>query len=287
MRKLIYIFACLVAVSVVYFVLRPKPIVVNSQKVSRGAFELTVDEEGVAQVRDKYVLSAPITGLLHRVEVHSGQPVKAKQLLASVESEIRRNVVSPTDGYVLKVLLESEGFVNIGTPILEVANTTDLEVILDVLSTEAIKVQKGQNVYIDHWGGDAQLEGRVSYVEPSARTKISVLGVEEQRTNVRVALTSPKALWGNLGDGFRVEGRIVVKRLPDVLLVPLGAIFKTGESWSAFRIVNEVARKTALRIADKNSDFAVVESGLSEGDRVIAYPADLIEDGQSVVEATL
>jgi HlyD family secretion protein len=192
---------------------------------------------------------------------------------------------SPVAGRVLKVLKESETVVAAGTPILEIANPRDLEVLVDVLSNEAVEIVPGAAVMLDA-GGGLLLEGRVRLVEPSAFTKISALGVEEQRVNVTIDITSPPEQWQALGDAYRVDARIVVHRREQAVKVPVAALFRDGESWAVFLDAEGRAQKRRVEISRRGGLEAVVEKGLAPGDRVIVYPGDAVEDGARVEPST-
>ncbi|HEU4510833.1 MAG TPA: efflux RND transporter periplasmic adaptor subunit [Pyrinomonadaceae bacterium] len=191
-------------------------------------------------------------------------------------------VQAPTGGRVLRVLEESERVVNAGTPLLELSNPSNLEAVIELLSTDAVKVVPGAGVFIENWGGPKALEGRVRLIEPSAFTKVSALGIEEQRVNVIVDLLDPGTA---LGDGYRIEGRVVIWETSDALRVPVSALFRRGESWSLFRVENGVARLQDVEIGHITSSQAEVTSGLEEGAEVITHPSKDIADGTRV-EAT-
>lgn len=189
------------------------------------------------------------------------------------------DIHSPVAGQVFRVLQKSEASVAIGTPLIEIGNPNDLEVVVDVLSTDAVQIVPGASAHIERWGGDVPLEGRVRRVEPSAFTKVSALGVEEQRTNVVINIVSPQADWGSLGDGYRVNARIVVYELDDVLKIPTGALFREGDQWAVFVDTRGIARKRLITVSRRTGLEAAVASGLQQGDRVILYPSDAIRDG--------
>ena len=195
---------------------------------------------------------------------------------------VRYDVVSPINGRVLKVLQESAAVVQPGTPLLELGDTTDLELEIDVLSTDAVKIQPGARVFIEHWGGSTPLEGYVHLVEPSGFTKISALGVEEQRVNVIARFEEPIERREALGDGFRIEARIVVWEADDVLKIPTSALFRDGEQWAVFVIENELAQQRHIKIGQRNRLEVEVQEGLSAGQLVIEHPADRIGPGTKV-----
>jgi HlyD family secretion protein len=178
-------------------------------------------------------------------------------------------VTAPVAGLVLKVTQESETIIQPGTPIVEIGDLHDLEIVVDVLSRDAVEIRRGAEVAIEHWGGAEVLAGRVRRIEPAAFTKISTLGVEEQRVNVLVDITSAPDRWINLGDGYQVDARIVVFSRDDAIIVPAGALFRRGENWNVF-VVNagrvEVREITLLRRSGRS---AAVAAGLSPGERVV------------------
>ncbi|MFQ5636039.1 MAG: efflux RND transporter periplasmic adaptor subunit, partial [Gammaproteobacteria bacterium] len=191
---------------------------------------------------------------------------------------------SPVSGTVLQVLKKSEGVVASGTPLVEVGDPRRLEVVVDLLSTDAVRVEPGQRVMIEAWGGDTVLEGAVTRVEPFGFTKVSALGIEEQRVNVRIDLAGPPESWVRLGHGYRVEPRIILAVADDVIKLPRSALFRDGERWAVF-----VGRdgKAAIRYVElglRNSLEAEVVAGLEYGERVIVQPSDRVTDGVRVRE---
>lgn len=194
----------------------------------------------------------------------------------------RVEIHSPIDGTVLKVLQESSAIVTPGTELLELGARNDLEIEVDVLSSDAVKITPGDRVILEHWGGDQPLNARVKRVEPQAFTKISALGVEEQRVYVIADFTDPLELWNNLGDGYRVEARMVIWENPDVLKVPTSALFRQGDDWAVFVDEGGVARVRLVEIGRRNALESQVLSGLEEGDRVVVHPSDKVVDGVKI-----
>jgi HlyD family secretion protein len=201
---------------------------------------------------------------------------------ASDKSEPLR-IVAPVDGYVLNVYEESARVVTTNMPIMEVGDPQDLEAEIELLSSDAVGVAAGADVSIEHWGGESPLRGRLSVVEPGAFTKISALGVEEQRVKVRVDFLDSTPPGRSLGDRYRVEARIVTWHGDDVLQVPTGALFRRGNEWMTFAIKEGKARLRKVEIAHNNGVDAEVRSGLLEGDAVIVHPPDTVHDGASVM----
>jgi HlyD family secretion protein len=191
-------------------------------------------------------------------------------------------IYSPISGHVLRVFQESAAVVTPGTPLVELGDPQDLEVEIDVLSRDAVKIEPGDRVLLEHWGGGQPLHGEVRVVEPSGFTKISTLGVEEQRVNVIVDLTDPPEERNSLGDGFRVEARVVIDEAREVLIVPTSALFRVGEQSAVFQVVDGVVRQQPVKIGRQNGLEAEVLEGLNEGDQVVLHPSDRIEAGVKV-----
>jgi HlyD family secretion protein len=186
---------------------------------------------------------------------------------------------SPVDGYVLKVHEKSERTVVAGTPLVSVGDPANYEVVVDVLSTDAVKIRPGQTMWLDDWGGGQSLRATVRLVEPVAFTKISALGVEEQRVNV---IGQPVDALGPLGDGYRVEARIVIWEGERVTTVPGSSLFRVGDAWHVFTVENGRARERTVRIGQRNQDVAQVLSGLAAGTQVIRFPGNQLKDGMRV-----
>ena len=191
-------------------------------------------------------------------------------------------VYSPVDGRILRVIQESEGVIAAGTPLIELGDPTDLEIVVDLLSGDAVRVREGAEVTIGDWGGGA-LAGQVRRIEPFAFTKVSALGIEEQRVNVIIDFTDPPEKWRGLGHGYRVDAHILDWRGEDVLQLPLGALFRDGESWAVFVAEDGVARLRHIEIDHGNGREAEVLDGLTEGTSVILHPGDRISDGVRIV----
>lgn len=192
-------------------------------------------------------------------------------------------VQAPTGGRVLQVLEESERVIGAGAPLVELSNPSRLEVVIELLSTDAVKVSSGATVLIENWGGPKTLEARVRLIEPSAFTKVSALGVEEQRVNVIADFAETET---TLGDGYRVEGRVVIWETTDALRVPVSALFRRGESWSLFHVKNGTAEVKDVEIGHLTPSEAEVISGLEEGAEVITYPSKDISNGTRVETQT-
>lgn len=393
-----------VVVVLLVIALRPTPIEVELAPVSRGALRVTVDEEGMTRIRDKFLVTAPVAGAISRIELEPGDRVRrgdvfatihperpplldartraersagveaaraavlaaraeeqrAAAVLAHAQSELRRvrplnkagaisdaeldtyetqarsaeeahraalaavtraaseldaaraalvddaaavgagtngqrggdgpatasrvetrsgraiPVRIPVDGVVLRRLRESESVVPTGEGLLEVGDPQRLEVVADFLSTDAVRISAGAVVIVDQWGGGRSLRARVRRVEPSGFTKVSALGVEEQRVNVIVDFTDPVEAWQALGDGFRVEVRAVLWEAANVLKAPVGSLFRQGEAWAAYVEREGRAERRIVTIGHRNDRDAEVTAGLREGERVVMHPSDAL-----------
>lgn len=374
-----------VAVAAIGWSFVPRPIPVEVALVSRGPLVVTVSEESRTRVRDRYTISAPVSGYLTRISHRPGAAVRAGQTVArllpsppspldartrsqlqaqldaavdslskartrveSVRATLaqatreldsqrqleRRGVIPPQDvdiartrqqvaesdvqaslagvdvaehdvqaaraallaadaskgigratdvrapraGTVLKVFEDSERVLSAGTPLLEIGDPAALEIVADLLSTDAVQVSPGNRVLIDRWGGAHALTGRVRLIEPSSFTKVSALGVEEQRVNVVVDFVDPQTAWQRLGDGFALEVRVVTWEQPDVLTIPSGSLFRRGAQWNVFTVVRGRAVEQPVHIGHQSNSDAEVLSGLEVGDRVILHPSEQVRD---------
>ncbi|KTD02842.1 efflux RND transporter periplasmic adaptor subunit [Legionella feeleii] len=203
----------------------------------------------------------------------SGTDIKTKNHQDKIE------IHSPVTGSILRVIEKSATTIEPGTKIMDIADVVGLEIVADILSEDAAQIPPHAKVVIRRWGGAYPLEGRVRVVEPSGYTKISALGIEEQRVNVIIDITTPYELWKNLGDGYRVDVEIVLFESAHSLVVPMSALFRDEENWAVYVVKGHRAYKKRIIIKHPNPDQAVIESGLESGDEVILYPSSLIHEG--------
>ena len=385
----------LVLVGALLWLFRPATVAVDLVVVDRGPLTVSVSDEGETRVRDMYVVSAPVTGLMRRIDLDVGDEVTADETVVAriepsdpsfldvrseaearagvdaaaaarthAEAQVSRaqadldfaraeferiralarshtvseneldaaqrrartaeaalaearaerrvreseyqvararlvtpaasrkrvsdcecvNVVSPVSGTVLRIVTESEGVVQSGAALVEIGDPGRLEIVVDLLSADAVRVQAGQRVIIEAWGGDRPLEGVVLRVEPFGFTKVSALGIEEQRVNVVVDITEPRDRWQRLGHGYRVEPRIVLWEAADVLRVPLSALFRHETRWAVFVERDGRAELRLVEIGQDNGLQAVVHSGLKAGERVVLHPGDRVSPGARLAE---
>ncbi len=359
----------------------PRPAPVETARVAVGVLRATVNEEGKTRIKQRYLVSAPVTGQLRRIPFKAGAEVPAGQTLVAVidplapalldarsrtlaeakrdvaaanldkaraahtfalselkrfeklaaektvstqelesvqwreasaakekaaaESALRQaeaelaeftsassgaanaarspvEVQAPASGRVLRVFEENARVVTAGTPLVEIGDPTDLEAVIEVLSRDGAAISPGTKVELEQWGGGEPLAARVRMVEPAAFTKVSALGVEEQRVNVIADILTPPEQRRSLGDNFRVEARIVVWETNQALKVPSGALFRRGLDWAAFVLTDGRARLRPVKAGRSSGTETQIVDGLKEGEQVILYPGDRIRDGQRV-----
>lgn len=222
------------------------------------------------------------------LDVYDARIAQVQAELSKLKDDARRTeITSPIDGYVLRIYLESSKYIEAGTKLLELGNPQDLEIVVDLLSADAVKVKPGATMFLEHWGEEATLKAKVRYVEPSAFTKVSALGVEEQRVNVIADLLESEL---PLGDGYRVETRTVVWSEKDVVVIPLSALFRCqlgnnrhlSDTWCTFVVENEQAQQRQIEVSQRSDFEAVVETGLQVGEKVILHPTEQIRSGTKV-----
>lgn len=358
----------------------PRPIQVETARVTRGTLQATVNEEGKTRIKQRYVVSAPVAGQLRRIPFKAGADVTAAQTVLAIidpvsptlldartrsaaeakrdaaaanldkaraglvfaSSELRRfqklfdektvsiqelesaqwraasaakeqaaaegtlreaeaelsesvagsgagtsgacprEILAPASGRVLRVFEENARTVPAGTPLLEIGDPADLEVVVEVLSRDGASICPGAKVEFNQWGGGEPLLGKVRLVEPAAFTKVSALGVEEQRVNVVANLVAPPSQRSQLGDQFRVEARIIVWESKDVLKVPAGALFRHGDDWATFVLADGRAQLRIVKIGRTSGTETQILDGLNEGDQVVLYPGSRVRAGQRV-----
>ncbi len=223
------------------------------------------------------------------VDVSRSELERAKALLpnyASTNKSIGDNKVyvsTPITGNIFRIYKENEGAVNVGEPLMEIGNSKNLEIRVEVLSSDAVKIKKGTAMFLKRWGGEATLEGVVRVVEPSGFTKISSLGVEEQRVLIIADITSPAEMWRSLGDGYRLEAHFVVWEGENILQVPTSSLFRVGkEDWTVFVEENGKARQRLVKMGQRNGLAAEITAGIAEKEKVIAHPDDSVKDGTKI-----
>ncbi len=232
---------------------------VSASRRARDAAAAELDAAVQEQALARAALSPPGAGL-------SGKPLAVR---------------APVSGRVLRVAQPSEGTLAAGTALLDIGDPANLEVVSELLTTDAVLTRPGARVVIERWGGPP-LGGRIRHIEPAAFTKVSALGIEEQRANAVIDVDSPPPAWQAVGDGFRVDVRIVTASVPQALLVPVGAVFPHGDRMAVYRVVGGRARLQVVDLAGRNGAQAWVRSGLAADQAVVLYPAAEVREGARV-----
>jgi HlyD family secretion protein len=277
MKKLFYIATAVIIVVAAYLMLRPKRELVDCFVARQGRFEEILTTDGKVRSRTKETVFAFATGDLETMRVKVGDPVRKGQVVNVLLWDKKFQVKSPIDGVVSKVYRESAGPVNRGEPLLEISSLNDLEIAVEVLTPDAVRLEVGGSARVLNWGGSEELTAKITQVSRAGRVKISALGVEEERTEVRLSLEkTPAELLKRMGDNYHVDVEFLVSAHDNALAVPLGALFKRGEEWALY--VHEAGRASPreVKISKRNDRQAMVDSGIREGDEIILFPGDKI-----------
>jgi HlyD family secretion protein len=246
---------------------------VSADAVDRARLELRLAEAGVDTARESVrVREAELEAARARL-LQPGMPESTGQII---------EVAAPVAGRVLRVAQESQSVIAGGAEIMTLGDPRDLEVVAELLSTDAVQVEPGAVTLIENWGRETPLRGRVRLVEPYGFLKISALGVEEQRVNVIIDFMDPPSEWAALGHGYRVEVAVVIWEADDVIQVPVSALFRDGDRWAVFRIESGRARLTPIEVGRDNGQSVQVRSGLDVGESIVLYPSEQMRDGVRV-----
>lgn len=245
--------------------------------LSQRAYDNAIREERTARAA---VASAVANLAVREKELESALAVLRSDV-GGTGTSCCVEILAPVSGKVLRVLTESEQVVQPGTPILELGDPGNLEIVVDLLSRDAVRVVEGAAATVSGWGGPA-VAAVVERVEPSAVTRVSALGIDEQRVTVVLKLTDPAEKWQALGHGFRVIARIALWREAAVLTIPVGALFRDGSDWATYVVREDRVVLQRIELGERNEDFAQVLEGLAEADRVILHPSDQVVAGVSV-----
>ena len=254
----------------------------------------TLVEKGVASRQaldnaeaDARVARAAVQAAAAQQGQRNAELAAARSALMGPEASGQGVVVvrSPASGHVTRVVQEDAGEVAMGAPLLEVSDRSGLEASIEFLSQDAVRVREGMSAEVYGWGGAAPVPAIVRRVEPQGFAKVSALGVEEQRVRVLLQLTGPSDAWARLGPGYRLWGRVILRREARALVAPLGALVRDGEAWAVYRIVDGRARLTPIRVGAMTDRDVEVRGGLSAGDRLVAFPSDKVRDGVKVKPA--
>lgn len=284
-KQLIFILLLSVVVFVVsYFVFRPKVIVVELTTVSRGEFVEEIYADGFFRAKNRYIVTAFAEGDIKRVDLRVGDPLKKNQLITQLYWDVKYVPVrSPMSGVVSKVFRESAGPIHRGDPIIEIIDPAHLEIVTELLTTDAARVKVGNPAKATGWGEEQTISAIVTKISKAGFSKISALGVEEERTEV---IMEPLGLSveaiGKLGHLFHTQVVIQISKNASVLKIPIGALLRQGNSWAVYQVIKGKAQLKTVKLFLRGNEEVVIAEGLKEGDLVINYPGDLIKSGVSV-----
>jgi HlyD family secretion protein len=248
--------------------------------ISQGAFDTASTQ---AQSLSATKRSTDFAVEVARHELESARTTLEYSGKSATDQPVEQvEVRSPINGQILKVTRHCEDPINTGNALLEVGDPRSLEIEVDVLSADAVKIKPGMKVFFDRWGGTHSLEGRVRVIEPVGFTKISALGVEEQRVLIISDFTSPAEQWQRLGDGYRVEASFVLWHEEDVLQVPASSLFRYNNGWAVFVIKGDHAKRREVTIGQRNGLQAQILEGITAGELIINHPSEAVEDNISI-----
>lgn len=250
---------------------------IAAKELDKARFDVKTNEAAVASAKAE-------------LEVRRSEQAAAKaRLVDPLSGEATANqtccveIRTPADGRVLKIHQDSEAVVLPGAPLVDIGDPQDLEVVADLLSTDAVQVEVGAPVRLDGWGG-APIKGRVKRVDPAGFMKISALGIEEQRVNTVIDFVDPPEVWSRLGHDFRVIVHVTIWSADNVLMVPISALFRKGDEWATYVVKDGRARTVVVKTGHRNDRVVEVLAGLSEGDQIVLHPSDRVSDGVAVAE---
>jgi HlyD family secretion protein len=253
---------------------------ISAQAFDKAKFDMATNEASLASARAQVdVRRALRASLAARLTDPASVPPPAEPTCC-----IR--VLAPAGGRVLKIIQDSEATVLAGAPLVDIGNPLDLEIVAELLSTDAVQIKVGAPVRIDGWGGPS-IAGKVVRVDPAGFLKVSALGIEEQRVRVTIDFVDPPEAWSQLGHDYRVVVHVTTWNAPDALTVPVSALFRKGDQWAVFAVQDGRARTTPVRIGRRNSRAAEVLAGITAGELVIVHPSDRIADGTQVAQRNL
>lgn len=283
MKKVFYVIMAVTISIAVVLVMRQRPLAVESIKISRGSFEETLSAEGKIRALHRQTIYSQATGDIGNLSIKLGDVVHQGQSVGRVDWDKVSSVKIPIDGVITKIFRDSAGPVTRGEPLFEVSSLKGLEVVVELLTPEAVRLSLGTEALIRNWGGAEDLQGKVARVSRAGAVKTSALGVDEERTEVQIQLEKiPAELEAKLGDNYHVDVVFRISKEENVLTLPLGALFKKSDKWAVYLIQDERAKLREIEVGKKNDRQLVVLNGLTEGDQVILFPGDKVIEGTKV-----
>lgn len=274
----------LFVVGLLYVIFIPSPVKVEVAKVSVGPFREEIRADGVLRSKERYTVPAFADGDIKRVSLKVGDPVKKGEKITELFWDVQYDLVkAPIEGVISKIYRESAGPIRRGEPIVEIVDPSQLEVMAELLTTDAVKLRPGHEAWIENWSGGKPIKAKIIRISKAGFTKQSALGVEEERTEVTADLQNPpKDLLENVGSMFHVDMVFNVSETENALKVPAGALFRDGSDWAVYIDEDGRARKKKIELVTLGSQEASIQSGLKEGQRVLVYPGDLVKEGTRI-----
>lgn len=268
----------------VYLIVVPRRVKVEVATVVVGPFEETIRADGVLRSKERYTVPAFADGDIKRVPLKVGDAVKKGDVITELFWDVKYEPLrAPIAGVVSKVHRDSAGPIRRGEPIVEIIDPSRLEVVAELLTTDAVRLKKGADVSIENWSGGEPLAAKVTRVSKAGFTKASALGVEEERTEVTADLQDPSAsVLENVGSTFHVDVTFEVDEIANAVKVPVGSLFRDGSAWAVYLAEDGRARKTRVEVGKLGQREAWIRSGVSAGQVVLVYPGDLVTDGARI-----
>ena len=248
---------------------------ISAQAVDKARFEVDTNEAALASAKAQVDLRRSLRSSA------AARLIDPSSMSALADGACCVQIRAPVTGRILKIIQESEAVVQTGAPLMEIGDPLDLEIVVDLLSTDAVQIQPGAMVRIDGWGG-TPLQGRVRRIDPAGFLKVSALGIEEQRVRTTIDLVGSSDAWSRLGHDFRVTVHVTVWQSDSALAVPIGALFRKGDDWAVFAVRDDRVRTTIVQVGHRNNRQAEILAGLSAGDAVVFHPSDRVTEGTRV-----
>lgn len=285
MRKYVLSFIVLGVIAVlIYVVAVPRAVTVETTTVTRGVFVETIKADGILRSKERFVVPAFADGDIKRVDFKVGDSVKKGQTITQLFWDARDvPVKSPINGVISKIFRDNAGPIHRGEPIVEIIDPSALEVMAELLTTDAAQVRSGMPLNVEGWGGALPIEAVVVRVSKAGFTKQSALGVDEEKTEIVADPKNiPSSVLERIGSNFHVDVLIQLSRRENILKIPVGAIFRDGPKWAVYLVRDGHTRKVPVEIAARSNEEVAITKGLSEGDVVVVYPGDLVKEGSRV-----
>lgn len=283
-RILITVLVLLVIAGLAYTIWVPRAVKVDVAKVTVGTFTETIRADGVLRAKEHYIVPAFADGDIKRVSLKVGDEIKKGDIITELFWDIKFEPIrAPVSGVISKVFRESAGPVRRGEPIVEIVDPTNLEVMVELLTTDAVRLQPGNEAWFENWSGGKPIAAKIIRISKAGFRKQSALGVEEERTEVIADLLNPpKDLLENVGSTFHVDVIFKVSETAKALKIPVGALFRDGSSWAVYFADGKYARKQNVEVGALGADEALIKAGLHEGQLILIYPGDLVKDGTRI-----